>query len=195
MLTSFSPYVPQGLMPQSAGVQGVGVPPMSPAPFSQPLFGINSPFSYAAQPAYGFGVQPNPYLQSPFTPNQFLQNPFLAGTNAHNPLVNSGSAGYGLGHIAAQQIVPVLAQLAQQISIQSAVTQQLGLTLHQIAQQVAAQTLQSQPGAGLGAGQMFAGAGPFNGGNPFASATQGSYGGFNPQVQAWWGGNRPQTIQ
>jgi hypothetical protein len=193
MLTSFTPYVPQGLMPQFAGPH-MGVPPMSPTLFAQPPYGINAPFGYPGQPGYALGVPPNPYLQSPFAPNQFLQSPSLAGSNSHNPFLNSTSTGSGLGQIAAQQIVPVLAQLAQQISIQSALTQQLGVTLHQIAQ-VAAYTLQSQQGAGPGAGPGFAPAGPFAGANPFASATPGGYAGFNPQAQAWWGGNRSQTIQ
>lgn len=196
MLSSFSPYVPQGLMPQFAAqlpaLQGAGFPQVSPGWPGQPgAYGLTAPFAPFAE------VNPyahvNAYLQTPFTPNQLLQNPLLPGTNAHNPylahnpFLNSG--GHAGGYIpATQQIVPLLAQLAQQISFQSIVTQQLGMALHQLAQQVAAVSLQSQQALGIGAGQ---GSAP----NPFAGVTPGGYGGFNPQAQPWWGGNRSQTIQ
>ena len=102
------------------------------------------------------------------------------------------------------QIVPVLGQLAQQIAIQSAVAQQIGLAVHQLAHQLALQGA-GFPGGGIGAGQGFAGAGqPYVGGaaqpfgaQPFGLSTQGGYGGLGPQTQGWgqaWGG-RPQTIQ
>jgi hypothetical protein len=141
---------------------------------------------------------------------QFSYGPQLQGSALHNPFLNSGSlSGYAGGQIPAQQLVPVLAQLAQQISVQSALIQQLGITVHQLAHQLTAQILQPQLGAGLGAGQGFGAAvspfggigqasgpgGPFSAQNPFAGATQGGYGGFNPQAQGWWGGNRSQTIQ
>jgi hypothetical protein len=125
---------------------------------------------------------------------QFTQNPFL-----QHP---------------AQHLVTVLGQLAQQLAVHAAITQQIGIALHQLVQQVGAQSLQGYPG-GFGAGQAFAGVGPpyagggqpfglggggpYFGQNPFAGAIQGGYGqggysGFNPQAQAW-GANRPQTIQ
>jgi hypothetical protein len=187
---------------------------------------MNVPFGhdYQAQSPYAFGAAMNPYLQNAFTANQSLQNPQLMqnpqfsygpqlqGSAGHNPLLNSGSlSGYAAGaggQIPTQQLVPVLAQLAQQISVQSALIQQLGITLHQLAHQLTAQTLQYQ-GAGVGAGQGFGAGvspfagigqasgpgGPFSAQNPFAGAPQGGYGGFNPQAQGWWGGNRSQTIQ
>jgi hypothetical protein len=193
MLPSFSPYVSQGLVPQF-----VGSPQFSPGPSGpQGAYGMNVPFGhdYQAQSPYAFGAAMNPYPQNPFTANQSLQNPqFSSGPFSSGPQL--------------QQLVPVLAQLAQQISVQSALIQQLGITLHQLAHQLTAQILQSQ-GAGLGAGQGFGAAvspfagigqasgpgGPFSAQNPFAGATQGGYGGFNPQAQGWWGGNRSQTIQ
>ncbi|TLY83578.1 MAG: hypothetical protein E6K41_00820 [Gammaproteobacteria bacterium] len=97
-------------------------------------------------------------------------------------------AGYAGAHHPAQQIVLVLGQLAQQISVQTALTQQISIALQQLVHQLAVQGLQI-PGAGLGAfgGQYFAQ-------NPFAGATQGAYGGFSPQAQVW-GANRAQTIQ
>lgn len=208
MLPSFSPYVSQGLIPQSF----VGLPQFGPGlPGPQGVYGINALFGhdYQAQSPYAFGGVTNPYLQIPFTSNQqnpqFLYSPQLQGSSMHNPFLNSGYAG---ASIPAQQLVPVLAQLAQQISIQSAVIQQVGIALHQLAHQVSAQSLQPQQGVGFGAGQGFGAGvpfagigqaagpgGPFSAQNPFAGATQGGYGGFNPQAQAWWGGNRAQTVQ
>jgi len=215
MLPSFSPYVSQGLIPQSF----VGLPQFSPGLHGpQGAYGINALFGHdhQAQSPYAFGGAINPYLQVPFTSNQqnpqlmqnpqVLYNPQLQGSSMHNPFVNSGYAG---ASIPAQQLVPVLAQLAQQISLQSAAIQQLGIALHQLAHQVTAQSLQAQQGAGFGAGQGFGAGvspfggigqaagpgGPFSAQNPFAGATQGGYVGFNPQAQAWWGGNRAQTVQ
>jgi hypothetical protein len=75
-----------------------------------------------------------------------------------------------------------LVQLAQQIAIQGAVNQQIGLALHQLAHHLAMQGMQTQQGAGIGGGQ------------PFAGIPQGAYGAFNPQAQGW-GAGRSQTIQ
>ena len=216
MLPSFSPYASQGLAPQFVGSpQFVPSPQFSPGLSGpQGVYGMNVPFGhdYQAQSPYAFGAAMNPYLQNPFTANQSLQNPQIMqnpqfsygpqqGPAVHNPFLNSGSpSGYAGGQLPVQQLVPVLGQLAQQISVQSALIQQLGITLHQLAQQLPAQILQSQ-GAGQGFGAAvspFAGigqGGPFSAQNPFAGATQGGYGGFNPQAQGWWGGNRSQTIQ
>lgn len=225
MLPSFSPYAPQGLMPQSLMPQSfVGSPQFSPGlPGPQGAYGMNAPFAhdYSAQSPYAFGAAMNPYLQNPFSAYQYLQNPQLVqnpqfsygqqlpASPIHNPFLNSGSpSGYAGGHIPAQ-LVPVLAQLAQQISVQSAVIQQLGITLQQLAHQLTGQILQSHSGATLGAGQGFGAAmSPFGGiaqasapggvysaQNPFAGAAPGGYVGFNPQPQGWWGGNRSQTIQ
>jgi hypothetical protein len=140
------------------------------------------------------------------------QSQLLLSPLGYNPLLSS-FAGYAGAHNPAQQIVLVLGQLAQQISVQSALIQQISIALQQLVHQLAVQSLQSHQGGGLGAGQAFAGAGqpfigagqplgvggPFLGGqyfgqNPFASATQGGYGGFSPQAQSW-GANRAQTIQ
>lgn len=172
MLSSFSPYVLQGSIPQFpgqfAGLQPAGFSPLVPGLPGQPG-------------AYG--------VQAPFAPGAYAHNPLLA----HNPFLNSGGpASYAGAYTpAAQQIVPLLAQLAQQIFTQSAATQQLGITLQQLCQQIAAVSLQSQQTMGLGVPSGAA----FSPQNPFAGATQGGYGGFNPQAQTWWGGNRPQTIQ
>lgn len=174
MLSNFSPYVLQGSMPQFSGqfsgLQASGFSPLAPGlPGQLGAYGVQAPFA-----------QVNPYVQSPLLP----------GPYAHNPFLNSGGpASYaGTYTPVAQQIVPLLAQLAQQIFIHSAATQQLGITLHQLCQQIAAVNLQSQQTMGLGAAGIGQSA-------PFAGATQGNYGGFNPQAQTWWGGNRAQTIQ
>jgi hypothetical protein len=186
MLSNYSQYSPQALMSQFPGLQGAGWPPGA-------YSGI-APFGYEPGQA---GMGQNPFLH-PFTPNQFL-SPF-----ATTPLLSS-FAGYAGAHHPVQQIVLVLGQLAQQISVQGAVIQQVSIALQQLVQQLAVHSLQSH--GGLGAGQAFAGAGqPFIGAgqplgiggpflqNPFAGATQGGYGGFSPQAQAW-GANRAQTIQ
>jgi hypothetical protein len=193
MLSNLPQYSPLGQIPQFPGSHGAGSPQMSPGLFGQPgAYGGNGSFGNESgqtglnQP-YPFGGQlTNPFLQNPFTQNQFpqgpfatnpyLQNPLLQSPLAHNPLPSSFAGQAGAPN-PAQHIIPVLAQLAQQIAAQSAVTQQIGIALQQLAQHLAAQS----------GTQHF-------GQNPFASATQGGYGGFNPQAQAW-GANRPQTIQ
>src|SRR2546429_2405071 len=159
MLSNFSHYSPQGFIPQFPGLQGTGWPQMSPGLFGQP--GAYAGFvPFAHEPALA-GMYPTPFLQNPFVQNPFVPSPYAG---AHHP---------------AQQIVLVLGQLAQQISVQTAVTQQISIALQQLVHQLAVQGLQI-PGAGLGAfgAQYFAQ-------NPFAGATQGAYGGFSPQAQAW----------
>jgi hypothetical protein len=175
--------------------------------------------------------QPSPYNghsqfdhESPFAPNPYQQSPWLQNAGAHNPpqssfaghypgahnLLQNSFAGHPGVNVPAQQIALVLAQLAQQIAVQSAVAQQIGIAVQQLAQQLATQ--------GPGAGQAFAGGGqPFIGGaaqpfglggpilgnpgaqyfgpNSFSNTPQGGYGGFNPQQAQAWGANRPQTIQ
>ena len=210
MLSNFSQHPPQGLMSQFPGLQGAGWPQMNPGLFGQPgAYSGNTPFGYEPGQA---GMSQNPFLQNPFTQNQFSLSPFATSPLGYNPLLSS-FAGYAGAHNPAQQIVLVLGQLAQQISVQSALIQQISIALQQLVHQLAVQSLQSHQGGGLGAGQAFAGAGqpfigagqpfgvggPFLGGqyfgqNPFASATQGGYGGFSPQAQSW-GANRAQTIQ
>jgi hypothetical protein len=188
MLSNVSQYSPQGLLPQFAGLQGVA-PQMNPGVFGPPgaigggnVFGHDSGQSGLSQP-YPFGAQMNPYLQNPFAQSPFGPSPFAVNPYLQNP---SGHAG---GPNPVQHLVPVLAQLAQQIAAQSALTQQIGIALHQLAQQLVAQSGGQYPQSG----------GQYPGQNPFAGVTQGGYGGFNsqafnPQTQGW-GANRPQTIQ
>jgi len=126
--------------------------------------------------AYGSGIAPFSGGIAPFG-YEFGQ-PGIGHAGAHNP---------------AQQIVQVLAQLAQQISVQSALIQQVSFALQQLAHQLAVQGLQSHQGGGLGAGQPFAQGGPFATQGGYG---QGGYGGFTPQGQPHaWGANRAQTIQ
>ena len=175
MLSNFSHYSPQGFIPQFPGLQGAGWPQMSPGLFGQPgTYAGYVPFAH--EPALA-GMYPSPYLQTPFAPSPLAFNPLLGSF-----------AGYAGAHHPAQQIVLLLGQLAQQISAQTAVTQQISIGLQQLVQQLAVQGLQTHPGA-LGAfgGQYFAQ-------SPFTGATQGAFGGFTPQAQAW-GANRAQTIQ
>jgi hypothetical protein len=207
MLSSFSPYAPQALMPQPF----LGFPQAGPGlPGQQHAYGGSVPYGYdhQAQSPYAFGVPMNPYLQNPYAANPLTPNPQLLQSQLlQNPQLQQGQQfGNAGGFSPAQQLIAVLAQLVQQTSIQSSVIQQLGITLHQLAHQLTAQSLQPQQGAGIGAGQGFgAGVTPFGGigqsggaGSPFSAqsafgATPGGFGGFNPQ--GWWGGNRSQTIQ
>jgi hypothetical protein len=173
MLSNPSQYLPQGWGSQFSGIQGFGSPQMSVGPFGQAFpFGGNASLGYdpgqigAGQQQYPFGGQSHPFAQNPYAQQQ--QNPFAAF--ATHPYVGAFHPG--------QQILPALAQLAQQIAVQSAVTQQIGAALHQLVQQLAVQGSQGQQGFqqgfGLGSGQPFAG--------------------LNPQAQAW-GANRSPTIQ
>src|SRR5262249_20962343 len=110
----------------------------------------------------------NPYTQSPFAQSQFGQNSFAQGALGQSPFVP-------LAINAVQQIVPVLGQIAQQIAVQSAMTQQIGTAVHQLAHQLAVHGMQTQQGLGSQVGQP--------------------YGGFNPQAQPWGAQRSQQTIQ
>src|SRR5437660_6980327 len=203
MLSNLSPYSPQGFIPQFAGLQPgayAGYVPfahepaltgMYPSQFLQTPFAPTpfGPSAFAPTPFGPSAFAPTPFAPTPFGPSAFAPTPF-APAIAYNPLLSL--AGYAGAHHPAQQIVLVLGQLAQQISVQTALTQQISIALQQLVQQLAVQGL--HPGASLGAfgGQYFAQ-------NPFTGATQGAYGqgaygGFTPQAQVW-GANRAQTIQ
>jgi hypothetical protein len=182
MMPNVSQYSSQGPIPQFQGLQGVGSPQMGPGVFGQPgAYGGNASFGHDSGQAgvsqsFPFGVQANPFAPYPFTQpvaqnpylpgvpatNPYAQSPWLLNSTAHNPLLSSA------GINPASQVAPLLAHLAQQLAIQGAVTQQIGIALHQLTQQLAGQGAQGYPGVG--------------------------FGGFNPQAQAW-GANRPQTIQ
>jgi hypothetical protein len=109
----------------------------------------------------GMGPQVPAWLgqTNPFAPNPLAQSPY-----------NS------------VQMVPVLGQLAQQLTIQSAqthqVAHQISIAIQHLAHQLGLQSLQGQ----------------YYGQNPLAGSIPGSYSGFNPQAQPW-GANRPTTIQ
>jgi hypothetical protein len=188
MLSNPLQYSPQSLLPQFPGLQAAGLPQMSLGLFGQPGayngtaqfghdFGQAGPgqqlpqgfgqgFNQGFGQQFPFGGQTNPYLQS-----QLWQGPV-----AHNPFLSAFAGQAGVS-IPAHQIVAVLGQLAQQIAVQSAVAQQIGIAVHQLAHQLAlqGQGLQGYPGG------------------------QGGYGGLGPQAQGWgqaWGASRPQqTIQ
>ncbi len=120
---------------------------------------------------------------SPQYPPLMSQFPGLQGAGwPQSSAYGSGIAPFSSG------IAPFGYELAQQISMQSALIQQVSFALQQLAHQLAVHGLQANQGVGLGA------APPFGLGGPFA--TQGGYGGFTPQVQPHaWGANRAQTIQ
>src|SRR5256886_9790567 len=180
MLSNFSHYSPQGFIPQFPGLQGAGWPQMSPGLFGQPgTYAGYVPFAH--EPALA-GMYPSPYLQTPFAPSPFAATPFAASPFAPSPLAFNpllGSfAGYAGAHHPAQQIVLLLGQLAQQISAQTAVTQQISIGLQQLVQQLAVQGLQHHSSAlGTFGGQSFAQ-------SPLIGATQGAFGGLSPQPQA-----------
>jgi hypothetical protein len=171
MLSNLSQFSPQGLGPQFPGFQAAGPGQFNPAAFGQPgPFGGNAAFGHDPG-QFGAGQQ---------------QPPFGAQTGwfAQNPFASLAIHPYQLQAYQLQgQLLPVLGQVAQQIALQTAMTQQIGIVLHQLAQQLGVHGLQSQQGFGLGGGQQF---GLGASGQPF--------GGFTPQTPGW-GGGRPQTIQ
>ena len=180
MLSNFSQFSQPGWLPQfpTQFLMGPGQPQLGPGQFAQTPFGLGpfgQPAGYAGhvsfghesgtagfgQPPHSFAAQPNPYFPG-VQAHPFLQNPFAQGpVQQLVPL--------------SQQIVSVLGHLVQQIAVQNAMTQQIGVALNQLAAQLA----QTQQGSGFGAGPAFTGAG---------------YGAFNPQAQVW-NANRAQTIQ
>lgn len=90
-------------------------------------------------------------------------------------------------YAAAQQLVPALAQLAQQISMQSVVGQQICAALQQLTQHIQVHSLPALPG--LGFGYPYAQLG-----SPFAGVTSPFMGTPQPAWQTW-GGQRTPTIQ
>jgi hypothetical protein len=186
MLSNPLQYSQQSLLPQFPGLQAAGLPQMSPGLFGQPgAYNGTAQFGHDSGQA-GFAPQsPFGHSQSAFGPQLPFGQQFPFGLSQQ--FAFGGQAGVP---IPVQQIVPVLGQLAQQIAVQSAVAQQIGIAVHQLAHQLALQGLQGYPGGGFGAGQVFAGAGqPYVGG----AAQPYGFGGLGPQAQAW--GTRPQTIQ
>lgn len=191
-------YLPQGL-PQFSGMQFGGWPQGGPGVFGQPgPYGGNAVFAQPGQ--IGLGQQApfaptNPFasLQNPFAANSYLPSPAMHSPFAFSPSFGNSNAAIAGVHGAAQQIIPLLGQLAQQVSVHSAVTQQIGVALHQLAYQLAGQSASLQQGTGIG--------GQFPGQNLSGGATPGGYtgfspySGFNPQAAQAWGTNRPQTIQ
>jgi hypothetical protein len=113
----------------------------------------------------------------------------------------------------AQQIVLLLEQLAQQISIQGAVSQHIGHALHHLVQQLLTyqQLAQTQPFIGTGqtlgltapflgapVSPYFATPTPYATPNVFAGVPQAGFAfapPFTPQQAQAWGISRPQTIQ
>lgn len=177
MLSHPLQYSPQSLTPQFPGVQA-GFAQMSPAAFGQPgvYNGLGAHNGGNAQFGYGqFGHEP------------FAPSPYFAG-----PL--AGQAGIA---IPAHQIIPVLGQLVQQIAVQSAVAQQVGIAVQQLVQQLAVQATQGQGLQGFPVGGFNPQAQPW-GSNPQAWGNlqvwgnPQTWGGANPQS---WGANRSQTIQ
>ena len=158
MLSSLSPYSVQGFMPSLPGFPG-GSPQLGGSHFLQ----------YDSNPYAQTHVQ-GLIGQIPGTHKPYAQSPYQASA-------------YGNVPADAQQIAATLGQLAQQISVQSAVAQQVCVALQQIAQHLSAQSLQGRLG-GLGYGSY----GAFN---PQQFNPQ-----LNPQLYAQgWGANRQQTIQ
>jgi hypothetical protein len=190
MLSNFSQYSPQGLV----SPQGAGWPQMGQGLFGQP--GVNSgnvlfgqefgQAGFAPQYPFGLGGQGNVFAQNPLTTNPFWHSPFgVSPYLQNNPLLGSIAGQQAPHHT--QHLISLLGQIAQQLYIHNAMTQQVGIALHQLVQQLAAQ---GYSGSGLGAG----GGQYFGQQNPFAGM-QGGYGGFNPQAAQAWGASRPQTIQ
>jgi hypothetical protein len=157
------------------------------------------------------------------------QSPGFGGAGAYGQGF-SGQGGYspfaasymqpGGTFSTALQIIPLIGHLAQQVHLQSGVTQQIGVALNHLAQQLAvlsqqvmlSQQVQGGTGLGFNAGQgLGLGGQPFGAGQgtgqpgwqngPFAGGGQPF--GFSPFVGATglsgqtppWAAQRPQTIQ
>jgi hypothetical protein len=136
-------------------------------PFGATLFappGLHGNSFFGHEPGFAGFVQPgHPFAQPYAMPSgyPFPQTPYAL----------------------AQQLAVALAQLAQQISVQSVVGQQIGAVLQQLTQQIQAQSLSGV--TGLVMGQPYA---------PIGSPFIGAAAGVQPAWQAW-GGPRTQTIQ
>jgi hypothetical protein len=133
-------------------------------------------------PQQGIGAQSGPYVGIP-------------GTYGDNSIPGPE---FG-AHAAAQQLLATLGHLAQQVQIQNAVTQQIGVALHhlhQLAQHVVAQSLYARVGA-LGQQQPFGMGGqqqqpfgqqPFGmgyGQSPFSAGVGQPFGGQQPFGAPW----------
>jgi hypothetical protein len=155
MLSNFSQFAPQGQAPHFPGLQAGGSPQLNPALFGLP--GVYANGWLGQEPGLQGGSQPVPQWSAAI-------NPFISP--GHNTLPT----------------LPVLAQLAQQLATQSALThqvaQQISVAVQHLAHQLAPQGLQGQ----------------YYGQNPFAGSMPGGYPGANPYAQAW-GANRPPSIQ
>jgi hypothetical protein len=167
MLTAFSPYSPQALLPQFQGQQTELAP-----------IGSNQQGP--------FGGPMNPFLHSPW-----LQNPvgYHGGFAAHGGTNLAQQVIQTLGQLAQQ--IAVQSAVAQQIGL---VVQQLA---QQLATQGLQGQPGNSFGAGQafgGSGQPFGGVAPSFGAFGAQPFGQGGFGGFNPQAQGW-GANRQQTIQ
>src|SRR5262249_22620615 len=157
MLSNVSQFSPQGLLPQ------FGFPLSIYGSQGQPGFGANSQFGQFGHD-FGQGIPGQQQWQTPFTP--FAQAPFTSHAGLHSQQQP-------------QHIIPVLVQLAQQLAVQNAVTQQLGAALVQITQHLSMQAVQSPYGQaqspyGQGFGQGF--------GSQFGQF------GLPPQAQVWGAG-------
>jgi hypothetical protein len=155
MLSNFSQYAPQGLAPQIPGMQAIGPSQLNSAVPGRPG-AYGSPWFGHELGQQGVGQQAPPWAGqfNPIVQNPLAQTPFF----------------------------PVLGQLAQQLTIQCAVTQQIAQQITSAVQHLAHQLAhQSQQGQ-------------YYGQNPLAASIQGGYSGFNPQTQGW-GVPRPATVQ
>ena len=164
MLATYPQYSPQALVASPFGAGPFAPPGLH---HGNPVFGYEPAFAGFASPSQAFApfaASPSPYG------NPYLQSPI------------PGQTPYAV----AQQLVLALGQLAQQISVQSVVHQQIGSLLQQLTQQIQF-ALPGMPGQPYG--QLV---------SPFIGSAPGVYSAFGPQSQpAWqaWGGPRTQTIQ
>ena len=189
LLNPSSYFLPQGF------TQFAGAPIAGPSPgiFGQAgVYGGNNPYSpFGYPPALSGPGQPQQPFGGPFTGNPSLsaygQNSPWQSPLAAMPFFGNSLAGHAEAHNPLQQILPVLVQLAQQISVHGTVSQQIGMVLQQLTQQLAITSPHLQQSA-FSAAQSF-------GQNPFATTPAGGYAGFNPQAAQAWGASRPQTVQ
>jgi hypothetical protein len=196
MLPHFSQYSPFGLLPPSPGMQGFGgIPGVG----QSPGFGGAGAYGqgYYGQNGYGPFAAVSPFAMSPFAMSQYPHHQESNSLYTQPGYAQPGVFGAqpGGAFATAPQIIPLIAHLAQQIHLQSGVTQQIGVALSHLVQHLAVlgpqavlgQPLQGGAGLGFGAGQPF-------GFNPFVGAA-----GLGGQTPPWaaqpWAAQRSQTIQ
>jgi hypothetical protein len=158
--------------------------PLIATPFGAALFAPPGNSLFAHEPAFAGLVQPGP-AYAPFGASVPLSPTYAMTPGYPFPALPQTYISPQAPFAAAQQLVLALAQLAQQVSMQSVVGQQICSALQQLTQQIQVHSLPALPGLGIGYAQL---------GSPFAGVTSPFIGTPQPAWQTW-AGQRTPTIQ